>query len=368
MTLVKVPENVIRRTTAILVVGFGTVGLVVSLSDEGPRPGVQQAIVIAVLLSTVPVGLFIASTPMNLRWRRQRNRRALVLTIAFVAYADLGVSAVLLTFASREGGLYGTALFAIIGVYAAFFAPHRYVTAHVLYVCVFITIMAWLTWRAGEHDTASVIARWMVSILSANCALGMLRSFTNQVQTALDTSHEHATHDPLTGLLNRRGLESWADRSLHSWLHPMGFVILDVDHFKSVNDRHGHEAGDSVLVLASSRLRKLLGDEATIARTGGEEFALVLTADLAESARVANAIRLGLHDPGDDIPITVSVGVSSLATAELLRYVPLDALNEGIRRADVAMFDAKHAGRNRVHTYRRTDASTLPLPPPTDGP
>lgn len=301
--------------------------------------------------STIPVALFIAGTPLRLGWLSQLTRTSQLFTVWFVLYADLGIGLVLLTLSNREAALYGTALFAIVGVYAGYFAPRRYVTAHVVGTSVVITAMAWLTWRAGDHDAAGVFARWMVSILIAHCGLGMLRNFASGVQKALDTQLQDATHDPLTGLLNRRGLDSWAERSLSSPVHCVGFVILDLDHFKSVNDHHGHSAGDAVLVLVGSRLRHMLDDDATIARTGGEEFALVLAADLARSVEVANTMRLALFDPDDDIPVTVSVGVSWLEVTDDARADPVDALKEGLRRADIAMFQAKKAGRNQVCSY-----------------
>ncbi|BBY26944.1 GGDEF domain-containing protein [Mycolicibacterium sediminis] len=351
MTLVEVPERFIRRTTALLVLCIGAIGLVTTFTAEGPHPGWQRVVVTAVCASTIPVGLFVAWTPLHLRWRRQLSRRGQLFTVAFVVYADVGIGAVLLTFADREGALYGTALFAVVGVYAGYFAPRRYVTAHVVGTSVFITVMAWLTWRQGQHDAAGVLARWMVSMLSANCALGILRNFTSRVQDALDAQFEDATHDPLTGLLNRRGLDSWAERALDPAMRPVGFVILDLDNFKSINDEYGHEAGDRVLVLVASRLRNTLGDDATIARTGGEEFALVLAADLDHCTRVAHAVRVALHDEDDDIPVTVSAGVSALATTETGHRDPVDALKDGLRRADVAMFEAKDAGRNQVRAF-----------------
>ena len=355
MTLVEVPERAIRRITGLLVLCLGAIGVVSTLSQDGPPTGWQSAVVGAVCATTIPVGLFIARTPVNLGWRRQQTPRGKTLTIAFVAYADLGIGAVLLTFSDREGALYGTALFAIIGVYAGYFAPRRYVTAHIVYTSIFITALAWLTWRQGGHDAAGIAARWMVSILSANCAMGLLHNFTNGVQKALDTQLDNAIRDPLTGLLNRRGLESWAEWTLLNQRDPIAFVVLDLDHFKAVNDEHGHSAGDSVLVLVGTRLRGILGEEATIARTGGEEFALVLPEDLENSLLIADRIRLEVHHPDDAIPVTVSVGVAVLPNVTSLRSDPVTALNEGLRRADTALFHAKHAGRNQVRRLPPTN-------------
>lgn len=348
MTLVAVPERTIRLTTAALVLSFGAIGLMATLSASGPPDGWQHIAVTTVCATTIPVAVFLATTRLNLSWRRQLTRHGRLMTIAFVGYADVGLSAVLLTLSDREGALYGTALFAVVGVYAGYFAPRRMVTAHVVYTSLFITMMAWLTWLSGGHDAAAVAARWMVSLLSANCALVILKGFTSGVQRALDAQFTNATHDPLTGSLNRRGLDTWAVRSLGDRSHAVGFVILDVDDFKSVNDRYGHHAGDDVLELVASRLRGLLGNRAIIARIGGEEFALVLEADVDAAVDVARTVLAALHDTDDPVPITVSIGVSSIPASEIQRSDARDVLAEGLRRADLAMFQAKHEGRNRV--------------------
>jgi hypothetical protein len=78
-------------------------------------------------------------------------------------------------------------LFAIIGVYAGTFTNRRTVLAHMAFISISSTVQAWLTWRQGHQDAAGVVARWMVSVLSANCTVGMLSGFTRGVQKAPDT-------------------------------------------------------------------------------------------------------------------------------------------------------------------------------------
>jgi diguanylate cyclase (GGDEF)-like protein len=150
--------------------------------------------------------------------------------------------------------------------------------------------------------------------------------------------------DPLTGLGNRRAF----DEALAAELararraeRPLGLVIVDVDHFKRFNDRHGHQAGDDALasvgrvLLAEARA----GDRAC--RIGGEEFAVVLPgADEAAAAAVAERIRRGVEGAPAQERMTVSLGVASMEGEEDAESL--------VARADARLYAAKAAGRNRV--------------------
>ena len=156
---------------------------------------------------------------------------------------------------------------------------------------------------------------------------------------------ELATEDSLTGVANRRALEQ---ALLREWercrelRQPLTVVMLDVDHFKQYNDVHGHLAGDQQLVrvarMLSTHVRPV---RELLARFGGEEFALVLPGTSIDDAmQRAEAMRrsFGGGDPGP----TISLGVASIEPSG--RFVPDDL----IRAADMALYAAKRAGRNRV--------------------
>lgn len=162
------------------------------------------------------------------------------------------------------------------------------------------------------------------------------------------TLEEQATHDPLTGAVNRRQLDAELRRTAHRHGRtgePFGLLAIDVDHFKRVNDRFGHERGDRVLAGLGALLRRRLRASDVLARIGGEEFVVVLrdvdritTAALAESFRAAvEAGRLA----DDDVPCTCSIGALHVERLD----VPLEKL---LRRADRALYVAKASGRNRV--------------------
>jgi diguanylate cyclase (GGDEF)-like protein len=149
--------------------------------------------------------------------------------------------------------------------------------------------------------------------------------------------------DPLTGLLNRRGYEAVLAMLGQG---PISAVVADIDHFKSVNDRHGHDAGDAVLrrvaeVLAASVRR---GD--SVARAGGEEFVLLLSGASGELAqKIAERARERLSETQVDVGSALVRVTASFGVAEAHAGEPIEQV---VHRADAAMYEAKRAGRNRV--------------------
>ena len=162
----------------------------------------------------------------------------------------------------------------------------------------------------------------------------------------------HAMSDPLTGLFNRRNFEArMRESSAHAVRHeePFAVVMLDLDNFKSVNDEHGHEDGDRVLVHFSEALRSVMRAGDSAFRYGGDELVLILRAcDAARAADVANRLRdhLRAHPfrfaNGSERPITFSAGTASAQATESFAGENL------VRRADLALYRAKAAGRDRV--------------------
>ncbi|HWA76707.1 MAG TPA: diguanylate cyclase [Polyangiaceae bacterium] len=165
----------------------------------------------------------------------------------------------------------------------------------------------------------------------------------------MDEQQRLAAVDPLTGLKNRRSFLELANievaRSSRYGL-PMSVLLLDVDHFKSINDSHGHAGGDQVLSAISASLRKQLRTPDLAARWGGEEFVIALpSTDCAGAQVVAERLResverLPISYEKTSISVTISLGLAELRPGESLESV--------IDRADRAMYGAKVGGRNRV--------------------
>ena len=155
--------------------------------------------------------------------------------------------------------------------------------------------------------------------------------------------------DPLTGLPNRA---AWSERLEHEvgqWQqhgNTLLLAMLDLDHFKRINDNYGHLAGDKVLKIIATVLRKRLRGTDFIARFGGEEFVLLLP-DTPQAAgmKLLESLRAAIeacpfHFKGDPVTITASIGISAFRAGEHSDQV--------LKRADQALYRAKDAGRNRV--------------------
>ena len=155
-----------------------------------------------------------------------------------------------------------------------------------------------------------------------------------------------ADQDPLTGLLNRRGFSS-AIRPQPDRMYSSVLLNVDIDHFKTINDQYGHDAGDLVLIGMADLLRAAVPADAIIARFGGEEFVIVLHGlSIAEGGAIAHSIRLASaaadwRAAGVHRPITVCVGVSVIAAGDA-------DWRAAYNRADAALYAAKDAGRNQV--------------------
>lgn len=165
-------------------------------------------------------------------------------------------------------------------------------------------------------------------------------------------SMELAVTDALTGFFNRRFLDAHvqplAARTLEGG-RPMSFLVLDIDHFKSVNDSYGHDVGDRVLAEVAQRIRACVRGADFPCRVGGEEFVIALPeSDLALATKVGERIRRAISAKpmhgGPSIglvPVTVSVGVASCEAGER-------EIAPALKRADMALYRAKREGRNRV--------------------
>ncbi len=173
--------------------------------------------------------------------------------------------------------------------------------------------------------------------------------------------------DSLTGVPNRRTLDRALEREWARMLrtnNPLSLLIVDVDHFKVLNDSEGHQHGDECLILIASELRRLVRRETDLAaRYGGEEFAMILTStDAADAMRFAENARLaimGLELPSVHSPVapvvTVSIGVATAVHGSFANVA------EFLAAADHALYAAKGRGRNRVGFFGdESDTAAIP--------
>ena len=220
-------------------------------------------------------------------------------------------------------------------------------------------------WHLDElwHARRDGSRYWCQRLLAARAGSdGELAGYTvvlrDIVRPAYDTDdlRRLLTQDHLTGAANRARFQHLFERAQQAWVQhgtPLSLIMLDIDHFKRVNDTHGHLAGDLVLAGFADTITKALRPADVFARLGGEEFAVLLAGstlveagDLAERLRVLVAA-MRVVTPQGELSITVSLGcATAVANDDLLRS------------ADAALYIAKRTGRNRVHTTDNNAAAS----------
>jgi diguanylate cyclase (GGDEF)-like protein len=191
---------------------------------------------------------------------------------------------------------------------------------------------------------------WVVPMVGAplgiQCGLWALRN----------DAYESVT-DPLTGVLNRRGLHLHISDLLRDNITAdveVDVMVIDLDRFKDINDAFGHPIGDEVLVRSARRIKAAVRGSALVARVGGEEFVVIDLAEADRTERDSDRVRDAIAAPAHP-PITASVGVTSVAVADFGApgADPVTVLDTIIERADRAMFDAKRDGGNATIRIRR---------------
>jgi diguanylate cyclase (GGDEF)-like protein len=235
-----------------------------------------------------------------------------------------------------------------------------------IYRAVLTNLHYALPWKVagGQHDPLWVYSLMAMMFVSTCVIMCEFWFFVVELQSELI---EQTRIDPLTGALNRRALYSEADREIARCLRSgqvLCTLLLDIDDFKHLNDTYGHAVGDlclqSVVRLARNTLRK----EDLFARTGGEEFAIVLAGTTQEHGMtVAERLRSAVENMeccfGEvRFHISVSIGLTAMEPTCV-------TFEELLHRADVAMYEAKHLGKNRIAQYKSNLQSQPPANPQT---
>jgi len=193
-------------------------------------------------------------------------------------------------------------------------------------------------------------------------SIGTVQDVTERVELEHELRAQ-AQVDYLTGLANRRHFIQQGEVELARTLRfgrPLSLLMFDIDHFKAINDIHGHQAGDAALQMLAAHCRDALREIDIIGRIGGEEFAIILpeTADagaslLAERLRLSIARQTLATERGDEVNMTVSIGLAIHVGGGVAR------LDDLFKQADLALYQAKRAGRNRVCVFADKEAPPL---------
>jgi len=297
----------------------------------------------------------------------------------FAFAAIMAVSAALLALAGprrnvlRFAGLWGTLVLSIFMVFAkpigptpffyiwpilhsAYFFGRREVIANLILLTVCFGVALAFFQPTGIRGMV-----WIGTVLSLSLLAVVVRLLKGRIDRLMAELQESSRTDPLTGLLNRRAFaesfEHELARSRRSQA-PLTLAIFDLDHFKQINDRLGHAAGDQALCQFADLLRAKQRYGDCIARVGGEEFAvLLIDCDPAGgkefAIRVAESTALSAGGD-DDAQVTVSVGLASLGGA-------LQSQDALLLAADAALYEAKAAGRRRVAVHGAEITVTRPV-------
>lgn len=240
-----------------------------------------------------------------------------------------------------------------VSLYGTYFLDRRGAAVQVIVVA--ITYAAVLT---AQDPAAATTERWMVVVGTVVVATVLIWHLKAQVQRLIESLATVARTDPLTGLMNRRGFQEQIESELERARRggrSLTLICADLDHFKQVNDRLGHHAGDEVLVRVAAELTRTGRRIDVVARIGGEEFALLVPDTDADGARVlAERVREQVQRSfaDDPVPLTVSLGIATFP-----QHAPTSDLL--LRAADSALYVAKDRGRNRsvLHAAQPATAS-----------
>jgi diguanylate cyclase (GGDEF)-like protein len=267
---------------------------------------------------------------------------------AVVADFTLGAGSVLATAASERRTLLVSELDASVDAWLAAIMPDaRNVAVVPLAADAVVGVLVAETGRKpGSRIERRVIAT--TERFAGHTALAMRNA------NLLERMQQMAVTDGLTQLANRRSFDRALDRELQRATRTDGrlsVVLIDIDHFKLLNDTHGHLTGDTVLRQIAAALRECGREYDTIARYGGEEFAAVLPGcSSALAVQVAERLRRAVEEAATDVPVTASAGVATY---------PYDGADVDtlLGAADRALYSAKRAGRNQVLSAEQARAA-----------
>jgi diguanylate cyclase (GGDEF)-like protein len=311
----------------------------VAVPDVGRRGWMGQGVTLTFLLLVVA---------WSRRGERIGDREFLVMVITTYGFAT---AAVVLGAGSGQVAITALSIVAIGIVGALFCGPRRHVAVQTL----FGMGMLLLAQRGAPHTpvTAMTISTGAFDIIVVTLVVRVLKDLA---VASLARSKQGEVTDPLTGLANRRGLEEsgpprWAAGARLGM--PIAVLVIDVDHFKRINDTEGHAAGDQILRRLAQVITQAIRLDDLAVRLGGEEFLVLASLPAGPGAQAAERLRVTIER--ELFPVTVSIGVHELMPDS--RPEISAALWSAVDTADRALYIAKNTGRNRVVSSARQPTS-----------
>jgi len=339
-------SQVSARVAAALWALGGSISFLVVLLPHPRQVYVVGFVAIGVLAELVALGLWLLDDRLS-----KRALNAAIALGAILITADIAMAG-----EDRGGSMPDNEmLYVWIALYSAYFFSARQAALQIAWASACYGTALWFV---SPQDV--IATRWIETSSTLAIVVALIVLLKRRVQTLVTQLADAARTDPLTGLHNRRGFEESIDVEIERARrggHPLTLVVADLDHFKRVNDRLGHGAGDAAL----SRVGRLLSDGKRqidyAARTGGEEFALILPETTVEEAYVVTErLRTAMEAAfaTELVPLTFSFGVAGFPHHG---RKPDDLLRAG----DRALYAAKELGRNRSVIYS-TEIASVSLP------
>lgn len=330
-----------RMTIGFVTLAFGLSGAL--MIPSGQFGTVMSILVGFATASTVPVALlwFLGSWPRR------------VFANLYVVWADIGIIFVLFAFDSHFLAMPGTAMLSIVAVFAIVATSPRVLSVHLFVSAVVLMALAWLSALAGTDPW--VVASRAITLASLFITPFALRPYLRFLRERA----RGALSDPLTGLSNRRGLFDMVEQYNRvgqggaAEARTIGVLVIDIDGFKSINDRYGHPSGDAVLMEVADRLLEAASENTVVSRLGGDEFVAVHLGTQAEVSHAEDRMRSALERSFSGPPFTTSIGsagdttIRGDATGALLRRL--------IAVADIELY------RNKTQVH--DDTTTRPMDP-----
>ncbi|MDZ7916920.1 MAG: diguanylate cyclase [Rhodococcus sp. (in: high G+C Gram-positive bacteria)] len=314
---------------------MGLVLLSARFSDAGPESTFWRAVNLTVIVLCLAAALIWWLFPPTRLW-----------SYIFVVGSDIAIAAAA-TDSEPLGRLIACVVFASIGGYIAFFHDPKLQAGHLIFASVITVVSGWTLLFGPTADVGLGLAK--ISVVLATIIV--IPVVSQIVLAVLGSDATTSDIDPLTGLLNRRGLARRVNDLMGApatEADALLVVVIDLDRFKTINDVHGHDVGDSTIMRTALRLRLWATQSALTARMGGDEFVVVERVPVSVIARLEEQIRSAMDGATDDPPTSASVGMAVRAAPRNSDESVGEAFAELFRVADSAMYEAKRQGGNQV--------------------
>lgn len=282
------------------------------------------------------------------------NRKVGVLDALIYLWVLIGLAVILLNAYGRPQAYFGHYVFEVFAMMVFFTAmpldPLKQLMFGGLYLGLSIPILFFYKKPPMNLYTGNTLFVLVLAVMSGYLISERIQRYRLLAYITGLEKDKLARTDPLTGLANRRAFMEWASEQVkrsQSMQQPLTLLMMDIDHFKSVNDRYGHAAGDQLLIGFAQRVRMSLQAYDFFARLGGEEFVLALPGcNIEEGCAYAEQLIQRINatpfsDGRNTVKLSLSIGVSSLGIGEM-------SIEQSMKRADAALYTAKGNGRNRV--------------------